>query len=161
MLADGIVGLGPSNPDGYITLIQNLYDKKSIQKRIFSVFLNNNQYENDDTRKPKSMLTIGGIDLDTYSDGTDPTYYNVVPEKGLWALKLNSVDCKDTKIDDNSDYAVLDTMHTKIVGPKSAIKKLFDRFEAMYGCGYHYSKMVCDCSEIYSIVKFHITENFI
>ena len=154
MLADGIAGLPFSTPDGSKTLIETLYLNGAIPKRVFSLFLNNNQYENDDTRKPKSMLTIGGYDLQTYSDGSAVSQYNVFENNdGHWALKLDSIHCKDTDIDYLSEYAVLDSRSTKIVGPLKSVKKLFDRFEAMYGCGYYHSRLVCDCSEIYSIVQ--------
>lgn len=153
--ADGIVGLGLSNQENTLTLIETLKSQKVINNAIFSLFLNNNNYERDDLRKPKSMLTIGNYDLETYSDGSDPKTYKVSSDSPyLWALPIESIHCKDTLIDPNASYAVLDSNHAKIVGPAIAIKQLFDRFEAMYGCGYYYTRMVCDCSEIYSIVKF-------
>jgi hypothetical protein len=156
---DGVIGLGTKSADmGGPTLIENLYQNKLIAAPVFSLFLNNNGYEKDDRRKPKSTLMIGGFDLDTYSDGSEVRVYNVTDTgskvPGLWAVKLNSIKCKDTDIDFNSTFAVLDSRHNKIIGPKDAVKTLFDRFEAMYGCGYYYTRMVCDCSEIYSIVKF-------
>lgn len=152
--AAGIVGLGISNPEQTSTLIETLKAEGKISKSTFSLFLNNNKYEHDDRRKPKSMLIIGGYDLDTYSNGDSVKYYNVVNNTGLWSIKLDKITCKDTEIDLDAEYVVLDSRHSKIVGPKKTIKKLFDRFEAMYGCGYYYSRMVCDCSEIYTIVKF-------
>lgn len=155
MKADGIVGLGIQSHDPkHKTLIETLLDLKLIQNAVFSLFLNNNKFEKDDKRKPKSMLMIGSYDLDKYSDGSEVKTYNLINDTGLWSIKLESISCKDTEIDTESSYAVLDSRSNKIVGPKSSVKKLFDRFEAMYGCGYYYSRMVCDCSEIYSIVKF-------
>jgi hypothetical protein len=154
-----VVGLGIKSDDmNHSTLVETLHHNNLIAANVFSLFLSNNHYEKDDRRKPKSMLMIGGFDLDKYSDGSEVHTYKIVnstvSQAGLWAIKLNSIKCKDTEIELNSTHAVLDSRHDKIIGPKDKVKKLFDRFEAMYGCGYYYTRMVCDCSEIYSIVKF-------
>ena len=152
--AAGIVGLGISNSDQIPPLIATLKEQKVIESATFSLFLNNNNYENDDRRKPKSMLIIGTPDFSTYSDGSSKKTYPVYGSTGLWSIQLDKITCKDTEIDLDASYAVLDSRSSKIVGPIKTVKKLFDRFEAMYGCGYYYIRMVCDCSEIYSIVKF-------
>lgn len=153
--ADGIVGLGIKSEDSnHKTLVETLYDAGLIKNAVFSIFLNDNRYEKDDKRKPKSQLTIGGYDLDKYSNGDDVKYYNLVNGTKLWSIKMDSIHCKDTEIDTEATYAVLDSNEGKIIGPKDKVDKLFKRFEAMYGCGYYYSKMVCDCSEIYSVIKF-------
>lgn len=152
--ADGIVGLGYLSTTG-LSFIQSLKSAGTIPQAVFSVFINDNYYENDDLRKPHSTVVIGGYDFESYSDGSSPVTYKVHnSSSGLWALKLDAVWCRDTKIDYNSEYAVLDTLSSKIIGPQDSVQILFDRFEAMYGCGYYRSSMVCDCSEIYSIVKF-------
>jgi hypothetical protein len=158
--ADGFVGLGIKSKDpNHLTLVENLYQKNVIKNNIFSIFLNNNKYEKDDKRKPKSMLMIGGTDLDKYSNGDDVNYYQISSRNDkLWSLNMSSIKCKDTEIETDETFAVLDSNNPKIIGPKAKVDKLFERFEAMYGCGYYYSRMVCDCSEIYAIVKFpHIT----
>ena len=158
--ADGIVGLGiKSNDPNHYTLVENLYLKNVIKNSIFSIFLNNNKYEKDDKRKPKSMLMIGGHDLDKYSNGDSVNYYSISSRNDkLWSLNMSKISVIDTEIDTDETYAVLDSNNPKIIGPRSKVEKLFERFEAMYGCGYYYSRMVCDCSEIYAVVKFpHIT----
>jgi hypothetical protein len=153
--AEGMVGLGIKSHDAsHKTLVETLYDAGLIKNAVFSIFLNNNRYEKDDKRKPESKLIIGGYDLDKYADGDDLKFYDLINGTGLWTIKMDSIHCKDTEIDTDSTYAVLNSNEAKIVGPRDKVDKLFKRFEAMYGCGYYYSRMVCDCSEIYSIVKF-------
>jgi hypothetical protein len=128
MRADGILGLGfDTLSDGYLVFIEALKREGEIEEAVFSVYLADNQFTDNEETDPPSSIMIGGYDLDKYGDGHNLTYVDVVAieQLGYWTVDLTQVKVKGTKIiqsksKDSSgtpSYAIIDTGTSLLIGP--------------------------------------------
>ncbi len=84
LLIKGILGMGYKKltVDGSETVFNNLFNQNSLERRVFSFWLNRNM--SDD--RPGGQLFLGGSDPNYYTG--DFTYLNVT-RKAYWQFKLD------------------------------------------------------------------------
>jgi hypothetical protein len=90
---DGILGLGLRLVDRKKGLIYNLYENKRITKKIFSIYINDPEVENDHS----SVLTLGEWDSFKYGDGIISSV-KVNKLKKRWMSGMTSVLINGKKI---------------------------------------------------------------
>lgn len=158
LASDGLLGLGFKElSDGVPTVIDNMFNQGTIQERVFSLYLNNFNYDNI----YDSALTIGGYDA-KYADGPGVTIKSL-DLVGFWLNIIDSVSFAGNKSTDRA-YAILDIGTSFLYGPDYEVDMILNTINNTSTCqydedGYFY----CDCDydnlDIFPSIEFVIENN--
>jgi Eukaryotic aspartyl protease len=145
--ADGVLGLGFSASEGAQGLVQALYDAGIIPEPVFSLYLSDNEFAGLDTN-PSSGLVLGETDL-KYAANEDKAIIPVFSNKiSQWVMGLSGFIFQG-KLSIYNTTAILDTVSTFIIGPKSEVIILQKLFLTEYGCGFENHGLIeCECYDI-------------
>jgi hypothetical protein len=159
MMADGLLGLGFSGlSDHYPTLIDSLYKQGQITKRLFSVYLNDNDFgTSDQTKLQPSSMNIGDYDLHTYAYGAPESminYLKVIDKTGYWAVKLDHVQTGTNFAGFGNQMAILDTGSSLIMGPDYQVKYIGLYMQSQGDCVEIFGFLVCDCQGTFPALTF-------
>ncbi|CAG9330743.1 cathD_3 [Blepharisma stoltei] len=130
--ADGILGLAFSGlSKGTSPLIQTLRRQGVIRNARFSIYLNDNDFEEEDV-SPRSAMIIDGFDLHKYSTVTKFTYIDLV--KGYhWEVPLSSLNFGSNTIA-KKETAIISTGESLLLGPKSDVAAIYNTLQKSFGC---------------------------
>jgi hypothetical protein len=166
MDADGILGFGLNQLSPNVsTFMENLKASGQIVNSIFSLYLNDNEYDNHNKPEPKSALIIGGVDTD-YALNSESQVFNLKADlsSGYWQVSYNSLYMGPEKMNLTVKAAVFDSGKGYISAPEKDAKDLrtwmYKRFEE---CNYdNQGLIVCDCNNDlskYPPMYFHLGGN--
>mmetsp|Transcript_3458 Transcript_3458/g.7176 ORF Transcript_3458/g.7176 Transcript_3458/m.7176 type:complete len:217 (-) Transcript_3458:898-1548(-) len=152
MEADGLLGLGfnvlsRGNP----TLIETLKEQGLIEKSVFAIYLNDDNYGRSIFNNPASAITIGEYDLETYaSDASEDSvhYLKVYKETGYWSVLNTEISIKSVKIFSGRQMAILDTGTSLIYGPSSQVLSIFAYFKKEHDCQEQGGMLTCRCATV-------------
>lgn len=142
---DGILGLGFNDiaiPEGMPTAFDEMIAQGLIDKALFSVYLSNNQGQDD------SFVLFGGVDDDYFSGNF--TYHDIILPS-YWLIGTSSIDVNGKQVHDCfADYCptVVDTGTSILVGPTSVVDPMISAIGPVY----------TNCSNLKSLptITFHI-----
>jgi hypothetical protein len=113
---DGVVGLGWSSAavGNVKSLIQNMFDQKVIEKKVFAFYLRSEAGANE------GEVTFGGVDNSKFSG---ELFYQTLTSKNYWQIGLDSVEVNGTLLNSTKN-AIFATGTTGLLGPSSDVQKI-------------------------------------
>eukprot|EP01084_Bolivina_argentea_P242514 406800_1 len=142
LLMDGIVGLGFRGLSMITrpTFLELLWEQYPDMPKLFSVFLSNNPYDEENA----SRLQIGGCDVNIVGDNASWHYtplasYSYI-ENGYWSVKLTSISAMVgneqyfVPISDGSCLAIVDTGTSGIGVPKDLFEEVLYSITSGMSC---------------------------
>lgn len=121
--ADGVLGLAfDSLSDGYPTFVQTLKAQGVIDKAIFSFYLNDNDFSDEDV-EPRSEVMIGGYDAAKYTS-SQTIHWMKVFNSGYWSITLSKVKFGDAYLEGPAAVAIIDTGTSLLIGPSDQVAQI-------------------------------------
>ncbi|CAG9310015.1 unnamed protein product [Blepharisma stoltei] len=163
--ADGILGLGfKVLSNGYNTMLDNLQEQGHIEKKIFSVYLNDNKFNSEIKPNLESAILIGGYDLATYSSEEKLKFVKVFSETGFWTVFLSNIKINEVLIPAVSFLAVIDTGTSLITVPRLDVDEIKLRIRQRGECFEENEVLICDCGDkfdisVYPDISFELGSN--
>ena len=152
--ADGVIGFAMSSLSLNIpTLMQNLKTQEKIQNAVFSLYLNDNEYNNDIHPEPKSILVLGGFSTEyaLNTDSTISTIQLVNPSRGYWEVPFKSILMGTVALDKTSATTIFDSACGYISAPAADAEILREWFYSKYSsyCNLDSQGFIkCVCSDL-------------
>lgn len=150
MEADGLLGLGfKTLSNGRLTFVETLKEQGVIDKAIFAIYLSDNNYGRSYFSNPKSSISIGEYDLETYAKDTSESsvnYFKVYNETGYWSVNCSSISIGSTLIHSQAQLAMLDTGTSLILGPPDQVTAIHSYFTKHFTCEADSGDLVCRCA---------------
>lgn len=144
MDADGILGMGfPELSDMDPPLVLTMFDQGFISSPLFSVYLSNNDFGNEE-EEMESTVIFGGSDLKKYSKG-DVDYINLV-STGYWSVDLTKIIVNGEKVNLQSKIAILDTGTSLLIGPDREVQEILGKISKGKNCYTSTGILVCPCT---------------
>lgn len=157
MMADGLLGLGFKGlSDEIPTLIDNLMAQGVIHNRLFAIYLGDDSFGSLNETK-QSNMQIGSFDLKTYANNVPTSkivYLDINSSIGYWATLLNGVKIDHFSISSSTQYVILDTGSSLIMGPTDQVASIYSNMESSGFCFEMYGFLVCDCQAEYPSISF-------
>ena len=128
--ADGLLGLGfRSESDNCLTFIDNLKSRQQISKRIFSIYLANNDIYNSNS----SFITFGGYDSKNYGTEGMKTI-NIMKGKNFWCTTVDKIISGGRGIK-LGQRAIIDSASSIIAGPRYEVELISEViYNSVNGC---------------------------
>lgn len=149
MVSDGAIGFGSNS--NYRTFLDNLKLEGKIATKTFSLYLNDNEYNNNIHPSPRSILIIGGIDTNfALSHESSSVNVNANTSKGYWEVSFNGIFIGDLEVTGlNSKFAIIDSGSGYISAPANDFEALKTWFFKNYDqCNSDAQQLiVCECSD--------------
>jgi hypothetical protein len=149
--ADGIIGLGlQGTQDGHSTFIESLKTQKIIKKALFSIYLSNDEFDDNDT-KPKSALTIGEYKLSKYakSDSDESSIVWVNIENSInWQVPIESFSYNGSPIISIETVGILATGTSKILAPQQIFDSIVSQIKSSHECEGDTEEFSCVCGSL-------------
>ena len=144
LYADGILGMAPSSQRGKADLVvQKLYQQGAIPENVFSFQIGD--------LEEKSMVTIGGYDVEKYAREDETLQWHNLTNQFWWTLKLDGAQLGDQPLPIRTDKVIIDTGTSFTLVPNSDFRIIMSYF---YSKGYDcqidrsmYNLFVCQCTE--------------
>lgn len=150
--ADGIIGLGlQKTQDGHSTFIETLKTQKIIKKAIFSIYLSNDEFDDDNDTKPKSALTIGTYKLSKYakSDSDESSIVWVNIENSInWQVPIESFSYNGVSISSIESVGILATGTSKILAPQPIFDSIVSEIKSSHKCKGDTEEFSCECGSV-------------
>lgn len=161
MTADGIIGFGMNMSGDFPLLLETLKAEGKISGLIFSLYLNDNEYNNDIHPTPESALIIGGVDMQyAKSETTEVVILEVENTRGLWETGLSSVKINPNKVTITSTTVVFDSGSGYISAPKADANALRKMMYEKYPCNKdNEGTIICDCEDLTDYPAMEFTLN--
>ena len=163
--ADGVLGFALSQlSPGIQTFMDNLRESNQTANSVFSLYLNDNEFDNDNDPEPKSALIIGGVNTE-YAYSPESSVFNLKANltQGYWQVNFNSLYFGPEKMNLTSKYAIFDSAKGFFSAPKKDANDLRSYIYRAYDeCNYDNSGMViCECKDIkkFPSLVFHLAGN--
>lgn len=121
----------------------NLKDQGVIEKAIFSVYLTDNK----DTSGKKSVILIGGYDLEKYGKSGSIKYIETYAQTGYWLVPLKSIKVGTESIGRSSIAAIIDTGTSYILSPNEEIVEVMYWVSKYGNCALIVESLVCVCDQ--------------
>lgn len=158
MTSDGIIGFGLSQlSQGIPSFMENLKNQSQIAKILFSLYLNDDYFDDNKHPEPSSMLIIGGVNTD-YAEKENSPVVNLKADlsKGYWQVQLGGVYFGTVKMNITSKSAIFDSRHSCIAGPEADIKNVRRFLYNKYSyCNYdNQGQIICDCDDVRDFPEF-------
>lgn len=163
--SDGYIGFAMSKlSGGSATFLENLKNQGKINNAIFSIYLNDNEYNNDIHPEPLSELVIGGFSTKfILSKESTFSTIDVIQTRGYWEVNLHSLVMSPATIKTISTSAIFDSSSGYISAPfedAEALRKWF--YEKYDQCNLDSQGfIICDCSDLrdYPSMDIYLGDN--
>ena len=158
--ADGVVGFGFGLLSNNIsTWLQTLNAEGKLGNTVFSLYLNDNQYNNNIQPLPESALILGGFDTD-YALSHDSVIVNIDIDNstGYWQMSLNSLKIGLETVPIKSNKAIIDSGNGYISASSEDAKLIREWFFEKYDpCNENADGfIVCECPDLREFPSFTI-----
>ena len=122
LYADGILGLAPTAQRGSADLVvQKLYEQGAIPENIFSFQIG--------ALDEKSVVTIGGYDVERYAKENETLVWHNLTNKFWWTLRMDGVSLDGEDLQINTNKVIIDTGTSFTLVPKKDFRKIKRYFE--------------------------------
>lgn len=137
--ADGVLGLAFNSLSmGYNTLIDTLKSQKTINQRLFSIYLSNRD------QNVYSFMTIGGYNTTKYSS-ENALVVNIEQDFGFWCFWMESSRFGDHFYEDYT-LGLFDTGGSMILGPEPEVDMITSQIKEIASC-YMDTVLICYCNK--------------
>ncbi|CAG9324365.1 unnamed protein product [Blepharisma stoltei] len=152
-LYDGILGLEYGGTSfGYPNFLDNLLIQGQIARRMFSVYLGDNDFLGN--YYDGSAVIFGGYDLETYANSPEIKYANLYQINGKWQVQLSNLRVNNYPVSSNSFQAYFDVGTTLIYAPQAEFNSIINKIAMAGQCGIQDNWLVCDCGTYYDINNY-------
>jgi hypothetical protein len=153
MSADGILGMAyPELSESKDTLVTSMFKQGIIEHPSFSVHIGNNDFGRKE-EELESMVIFGGYDLKTYAkeeqfEILSLATVNTMEKTGYWSVRLTSISVGGSSVGLGSQFAILDTGTSLIIGPENEVNTVLEKITAHQKCITQQGLYVCPCSNL-------------